>query len=313
VRCVLIYNPVSGCNRNGRIGQLHSVANALAGCGHEAELIATTAPGSALNQAREAVEGGAEIVFACGGDGTIHEVMQALVSESGEPTAALGIIPLGSANALARHLRLSLDPLRAAIEQIDSTPRQVSVGKLQCDGQVKYFIVMAGAGPDGALVYKMLATHKSTFGRLTYYMRAAKLFATRCFHAFELEYTEAESGKLVSRRVVSAMAVRVGDLGGLFSRLFASDARVQDEQLQLFMLGPPAWLSLPLWFSLGWLRLHRFNCFLHAAAVARFSCRPLSEPPPHIQADGEWLGRIPFEVSLVPNALRILMPKTAAD
>lgn len=307
MRCVLVYNSVSGRKRD-RQGQLRSIVDALTSLGHQAELVPTTAPGSATLQAQEAVRDGAEVVFACGGDGTIHEVVQALVSESGKPTTALGIIPLGSANALARHLRLSLDPMTAALEQIHSVPQLASVGKVQFNGQVRYFTVMAGAGPDGALVYDQLTAQKSRLGRMAYYLRAARLYMTRRFPAFEVEYTEAASGNLVTRRAVSAMAVRVGDLGGLFSKLVARDTGIHDAHLQLVLVGPPAWLSLPLWFICGWMNLHGLNRFLHSNAVTRFSCRPLSDPPPHFQADGEWLGRIPIEVSLVPNALRILIP-----
>jgi diacylglycerol kinase family enzyme len=307
VRCTLIYNPMSGRKRD-RLGQLRSIVDALAVLGHQAELIATTAPGSATAQARDAMRDGADAVFACGGDGAIHEVIQALVSESGQATATLGIIPLGSANALARHLRLSLDPMAAALEQIHSAPQLISVGKVQFDGQARYFTVMAGAGPDGALVYDQFTAQKSELGRMAYYLRAARLFLTRRFRAFDVEYTEAASGHLVTRRAVSAMAVRVGDLGGLFSKLVARDAGIRDSHLQLVLVGPPAWLSLPLWFICGWMNLHGLNRFLHSKAVTRFSCRPLSDPPPHFQADGEWLGHIPIEVSLVPNALRILIP-----
>lgn len=305
---MLIYNPESGRNRNQRPHQLRSIVDALTGLGHQAELVATTAPGSATLQTRQAVQDGADVVFACGGDGTIHEVIQALVSEARESTAALGIIPLGSANALARHLRLSLDPLTAVMQQINSTPQTVPVGKLQFDGRVRYFTVMAGAGPDGTLVYKMLATQKSRLGRLAYYLRAAHLFATTHFRAFEVDYTEAASGRRTMRRAVSAMTVRVSDLGGLFSKLVARDTGIHDSHLHLVILGPPAWLSLPLWFISSWLNMRGLNRFFHAIAVTSFSCRPLSGPPPRFQADGESLGRIPVEVSLVPDALRILIP-----
>lgn len=307
MRCVLIYNPVSGRKRD-RLGQLRPIVDALTGLGHQAELVATTSPGSATMQVRKVIEDGAEVVFACGGDGTIHEVIQALVSESGQATAALGIIPLGSANALARHLRLSLDPLTAAMQQIHCAAQLVSVGKLQFDGRVRYFLLMAGAGPDGALVYKMMAAQKSRLGRLAYYVRAAHLFATQRFRAFEVDYTEAASGGRVKRRVVGAMVVRVDDLGGLFSKLVASKAAIHDSDLQLVTLGSPAWLSLPLWFVSSWFNLRGLNRFLHTVEVTRFSCRPLSEPSPHFQADGECLGRIPVEMSLVPDALRIMNP-----
>jgi diacylglycerol kinase family enzyme len=104
------------------------------------------------------------------------------------------------------------------------------------------------------------------------------------------------------------MAVRVASLGGLFDKLVCS-AALEDMQLQLLILSPPALFSLPLWFISGWLRIHGLNRFLHSVKATSFSCRPLSDPAPHFQADGESLGRIPFEASLVDNALRILIPK----
>lgn len=259
-------------------------------------------------QARQAVRDGAEIVFACGGDGTVHEVLQGLVSEGGEHNPALGVIPLGSANALARHMCLSLDPLKAALQQIDATPRMIPIGKLACDGLVRYFAVMAGAGPDGALVYSLLANDKASLGRMSYYLRAARLFATRRFAAFEVEYIEAKSGASFTTQAVSVMAVRVCSLGGLFIKLVDRPADIADADLQLIMLRPPALLSLPLWFISGWLRLHGFNRFLRSVRVTRFSCRPLSGAAPHFQADGEWLGRIPVDASVIQDGVRILIP-----
>jgi len=247
-------------------------------------------------------------MFACGGDGTIHEVLQGLVSETGEHAAGLGIIPLGSANALARHLHLSLDPLQAARQQLNGTQVTIPVGRVTWAGQVRYFTVMAGAGADGVLVYSSLTAGKSQFGRLAYYLRAARLFATQRFAPFEVEYTEMESGTTATQRAVSVIAVRVGDLGGLFSKLTGRTAGIQDAQMQLLLLRPPAWLSLPSWFICGWLGINDRNGFLRNVKVNSFSCRPLSSPSPHFQADGEWLGRIPMRVSLVPDALRILMP-----
>lgn len=308
MRCILIHNPAAGRNRQGRAEQLRQIVDALSSLGHRVELLATTAPGSAATQARDAVSGGAEIVFACGGDGTVHEVIQGLTCESCAPTAVLGIIPLGSANALARNLRLSLDPLKAALQQIHGRPRTIPLGKVAYGGQTRYFAVMAGAGPDGALVYSLLSARKSSLGRLAYYLHAARLFATSRFRAFEIEYTDAATGETYTRKAVGAMAVRVNDLGGLFSKLAGRQASIQDAHLRLLVLSPPATLSLPLWFVSGWLNLLRLNPFLRFADVTGFSCRPGSGPAPHFQADGEWLGRIPIRVSMAPNALRLLVP-----
>jgi YegS/Rv2252/BmrU family lipid kinase len=308
VRCFLIYNPASGRQRSRRADLVQQVADAFTTLGHQVEIATTTAPGSAIKQARQAVEDGAQIVFACGGDGTVHEVLQGLVSEDSQHNAALGVIPLGSANALARHMRLSMDPMKAALQQIDAVPQTIPIGKLAYSGQIRYFAVMAGAGPDGALVYKLLANDKAKLGRMAYFLHAARLFATRRFDAFEVEYVEAESGAIVTTHAVSVMAVRVRSLGGLFNKLVSRSAGIHDADLQLIVLSPPALFSLPLWFISGWLHLHGLNHFLRSVKVTSFSCRPLPGAAPHFQADGEWLGRIPIEVSIVNNAVRILVP-----
>jgi YegS/Rv2252/BmrU family lipid kinase len=286
--------------------QINEVAEVLTGRGHSVEIVPTTAPGSAISQAREAAF--ADVIFACGGDGTIHEVLQGLVSETGEPVSTLGIIPLGSANALARHLHLSLDPRKAALQQIAGERRTIPVGKISYADDVRYFTVMAGAGPDGALTYSLLTSHKSRLGRMAYYLHAVRLLATRRFHPFEVEVTRSTPGPAIVRKAVSVMSARVDSLGGAFNGLTSNQASVHDRALQLVILSPPALISLPLWVLSGWFRANRLNPFLRCVDAASFSCRPLKGSVPHFQADGEWLGRLPLQVSLVPNAVRVLLP-----
>src|SRR5580698_11048134 len=112
-RAVLLYNPASGRRHTERLRLIEHIAKALRNEGLDLETIPTEAPGTAGRQTAEACTAGAEIVFACGGDGTIHEVLQGMAFQ---PQAVMGVIPLGSANALARHLQLSLDPVRAALQ-----------------------------------------------------------------------------------------------------------------------------------------------------------------------------------------------------
>jgi diacylglycerol kinase (ATP) len=307
VRCTLISNPVSGTGREDRLERIHSVANALSAEGHSVTIELTTAPGSASAQAREAVNRGAEVVFACGGDGTVNEVIQGLVSEDGHPVAALAIIPVGSANALARHLCLPFDPVHAALAQIRGGDRTIPVGKLECDGQTRYFAVMAGAGPDGALVYRMSTTRKSHLGRSAYYLRAAHLFATNRFQHFEVEYSQAGSKEPAKAHAVALMSARVGNLGGLFAGLTSRSASIEASELELYFVRRPAWLSLPLWFVSSWLGLQKRNPLLKHVKTAAFECMPLNGANVHVQADGEWIGRAPFRVSILPGALRILM------
>jgi len=308
MRLILILNPASGGGRSGRYEIVARVAEALAGLGNEVEVIQTETAGSAGALARRAAEGGADAVFACGGDGTVHEVMQGLVAEGGGGSAALGIVPMGSANALARHLGLSLEPVQAALDQALGICESVSVGKVEFAGESRYFAVMAGAGPDGALVYELETAHKAGWGRFAYYVHALRLFATRRFKAFSVEYRETATGRRMAEQAVCAMAVRVSSLGGIFGRL---TGRVTPEagRLRLVLVRPPALISLPVWFVCGWLGLERFNVLVRFASVSEFACAPVAGDSPHFEADGEWLGRLPIRVSMVPDALRILLPQ----
>ncbi len=301
-RAVLLYNPNAGRRTAHRLRVIESVAQALRNHSVETKILATEGPGTAGRQAADACEQGVDIIFACGGDGTVHEVLQGIAFH---PGTALGIIPLGSANVLARHLRLPLDPVRAAVHQLNGKPRTIPVGRVtyQTSGgeQSRYFLVLAGAGADGALVYRMLGSGKHRLGRMMYYLRSAHLFLSTRFPAFEVK-----SGGQTTR-AVSAMAVRVGDLGGLFSPLIRG-ASVDDPQLLLTTVAAPAHVSLPLWFTLGWARLHRLNRYVETRRVDSFACAAGETGNVQVQADGEWLGRTPMTVELIANGIRLLMP-----
>jgi diacylglycerol kinase family enzyme len=305
-RAALIFNPNAGRGGRSRLSLLEPAADVLLGRNIQVEIIATHGPGTAGAQGADAVGRGADLIFACGGDGTLHEVIQGLAHH---PSATVGILPLGSANALARHLGLSFNPATAVRQQLEFTPHSIPLGHVTCeaaDGPCsRYFAVMAGAGPDGMLVYRMLAAGKRRLGRSIYYLRAARLFLGSRFSSFRVNATLAE-GTATERDVVSAMAIRVGDLGGLFSPL-ARGASPTDDTLQLTLTEPPSHLALPAWFATSWTGTHHWNPYTQHLRVADFACSA-AEPRVHVQADGEWIGTTPMRVELVPNAIRLLMP-----
>jgi len=308
-RVLLLFNPAAGRRRTERLRTIEHIADALRSRGIEVQTAPTRAPGSAGDQAAEASNARIDTIFACGGDGTVHEVLQGLVFH---PHATLGVIPLGSANALARHLRLPLNPIRAALQQIDYQPQIIPLGKVDFQtrtGQAsRYFIVMAGAGPDGALVYNMLSSGKHKLGRLMYYLRAASLFCRGHFSSFTLTRTYASIH--TTQQAVSAMSVRVGDLGGLFAPLIRG-ASIEHPHLTLSIASDPAHLSLPAWFALSWARLHRWNRYVQTVPADSYHCSAGKTSVVQVQADGEWLGTTPMTVNLVPNALRLLTPVVA--
>ncbi len=104
---------------------------------------ATRAPGHATELAREAVAAGARLVIAVGGDGTVNEVARGLLGSG----SALGVVPVGSGNGLARALRIPLRPAHALAALEAGVRRPIDVGRL--NGGL--FLNVAGTGFDAAV------------------------------------------------------------------------------------------------------------------------------------------------------------------
>ncbi len=77
--------------------------------------------GGATSYAHQAVQAGFDTILACGGDGTVHEILQVLVGT----TVALGVIPFGTANALAADLGLTAKPAEIARVLLEAVPTRI--------------------------------------------------------------------------------------------------------------------------------------------------------------------------------------------
>ncbi len=143
----------------------------------------TEGPGDATRLAREAAEGGASLVVAAGGDGTVHEVVAGLVaaaaegggvvegvgSAGGRGGAALGIIPLGTGNDLARSLGLPAE-IDAALALCRRGPRRViDLIRVEVDGSDPEHLINAAAGGFSGRIHDALdAEVKRLWGPLSY-------------------------------------------------------------------------------------------------------------------------------------------------
>jgi diacylglycerol kinase family enzyme len=300
----LVVNPAAG--RAGLLrAQMPAMKTLLKAHGYDAEFVETSAdPGSAAQIARQAVSAGSSLVIACGGDGTVHGAVQGVARTD----AALGVLPLGTANALARNLGLPLDPLSALERLLSYTPRRIPLGHIDTATHSRWFAVMAGCGPDGALVHSLsqagAAILKKRFGRTAYYGHAARLFFTRRWPVFRVEL--AQTGQ--SMEAVALMASRVPDLGGVFSGV-TRQARMTDQRLQVQVVRPPARLSLPAWMACG--RMGWPNPWVTTVEAEEVRCVALSERQVYAQADAEPVGTLPMTLRVVPDALLLLLPPVA--
>src|SRR5438445_11556797 len=122
-KAILLYNPLSGRRRKHRVADMEAACSVLRVAGVEADPTATHSGPRASEQACEAIAAGCDTVFACGGDGTIHDVLQGMVSGS----ASLGIIPLGTANSLAHDLRNPQQPASSPRASLAPQPQQLGL------------------------------------------------------------------------------------------------------------------------------------------------------------------------------------------
>ena len=299
----LIVNPVA---RKSRLfeAQLPAILSLLKENGYWVNVLRTTsAPESARDLAAVAAAS-STLMVACGGDGTMHGVVQGIAQTS----AILGVVPLGTANALARNLGLPLDPLAAVAHLMTYQPRRIPLGQISTANGTRWFAVMAGCGPDGMLVDELSqaggARLKAKFGRTAYYIHAARLFFTRRWPVFAVKCRIADSDVWTTVDAVAMMCSRVADLGGVFSGT-SPLALMTDNRLHVRIVHGPAWISLPAWMMSARLRLP--NPWLTTVDCAEVECEGGGV---YAQVDAEGMGQLPMRLRVVPDALSVLM---AAD
>src|SRR6266699_1203235 len=130
-----------------------------------------------LDQARHifAARAAAEnrgLVIACGGDGTLNEIVNGLAAHQNGQRVPLALLPGGTANILAKELDLPWDIPKAAEKLVHGTVKEIALGlatPLEEPEKKKYFLSVAGAGPDGAIVYSINLGLKSRVGILAYW------------------------------------------------------------------------------------------------------------------------------------------------
>lgn len=150
---VFIVNPVSGTGRQKRIGGV--IEKYLDRSKYSFTIHFTDSRGHATILARQAVAGGAKVVVAVGGDGTVNEVGRGVVGSN----AAMAIIPTGSGNGLARHLKLPMN-FRKAIGIINrGYTRTIDTATLNG----AFFVNVAGVGFDALVARKFAEAERRGF------------------------------------------------------------------------------------------------------------------------------------------------------
>jgi diacylglycerol kinase (ATP) len=318
-KAALFYNPDSGgSHARRRQAELESVLALLRKAGVEAQLILSDSRAHAVENAQQAVLAGCDTVFACGGDGTIHNIIQVLATTQ----VALAILPMGTANALAHDLGIPANLEAAAQAALQAVPRRVALGRIKCvdlEGKpgTRFFIVAAGAGVDAHLFYKLHAGHKQRMGMAAYYTRAWQLWFTYPMTRFGVEFCENGSGQRQRADITELMAVRIRNFGGVLQEL-APGASLERDDLRLVLCRTASRMAYLLYVTRGMLRRNWKVPGIELAYSGEVACQYLSatsvgdtthgQAKVYVEADGELVGTLPAEITMAPDALTLLAP-----
>jgi diacylglycerol kinase (ATP) len=281
------------------VGQkrLEEAANVLRSCGHELTLAPTTGPGTAGGIARQWIEKGVEMVIVSGGDGTINEVVEGMLHSP----VPLAVLPAGTANVLANETGMSTSLEKAARALADYRPQRIAVGRLHASGAAapRHFLLMAGVGLDARIVYNVSAGLKRKVGKLAYWAAAMSVIGR------DLEEFDVKADGAI-HKCSFALVSRVRNYGGDFE--IACQTRLMDDAFEVVLFeGRSSARYLKYFTGVALKRLQGMKgvTVLRARKVCMSG---VNDPRVHIQVDGEYAGRLPASIEIVPDALTLLLP-----
>jgi diacylglycerol kinase (ATP) len=302
---LLIYNPTSGRKRHRRFAEIERAVRILKESGISTELAATTGPGSATKIARQAVEKHRGMVIACGGDGTINEIVNGL-AKSDVPMA---LLPAGTANILAKELGIPWDIPHASRLIAGGTVRRVALGvAVATNGnhaaimpdEGRYFLSVAGAGPDGAIVNGVHAELKKSTGILAYWLEGFR-------QLFQYNFPEIRIRSAGAERLATIIVVgRTAHYGGPFK--ITTGANLFKDQFEFLTNSRRSRLAYLACLPALWLGILRQMKGIETWKATETLCEPANGEPVYAQVDGEPVGPLPIAFRIVPDALSIVTP-----
>ena len=290
----IIANPVSGRGRARRIGE--QVADLLHERGVDADLMVSEAPGDCERLAREALARGARQVAACGGDGTVHEVVNGLANSD----AVLGVVPCGRGNDLARALGVSRDVKDVVNTLVHGVDRAIDLGK----AGDRFFATVASLGFDTAVAQRMrnqgagfLMRALGVGGTVSY-----GLTVLRTLFGYRSPFVRlwGDFGVFEGRVLLAATANAPFYGSGV---KIAPDAIVDDGILDVCIVA-----DVSRWTVLRMFLRAYSGAHVGHSAVRIVQTRTLqieSDDPLWVFADGEPMCDVPAKIEVVPGALKV--------
>ena len=287
----LITNPISGKGTAAAVAE--QAFQRLTAEDYTGRLELTTQSGDANRIAREAIENGSHWIIACGGDGTIHEVVNAIAEK---PDVVLGVLPCGKGNDFAEALKIPTKPMEAIQVLLDGVTRQVDLGKIGDH----YFDTIVTCGYDAEVSRRVTEEGAPFSGTASYvYTAITTLFGYRS----PTVRLEGDFGLYEGEILLTATGLTASYGGGM---KIVPEAIIDDGLFDVCIIEPvPRRTVLRLLVTLFWgghtghpaVQMHRTK-----------SLTIETDPPILLYADGERICYTPATVEIIEQGLTVIAP-----
>ncbi len=299
----IIFNPLAGGGHSRRPMHLDEARRVLAAAGIDADLRPTSGPGEAGAIAANAIAEGRQMIIVCGGDGTLNEVVNGMAGSQ----VPVALLPAGTANVLAKELGISWKIPRAAAMISDGIPVRIALGLMTPAGDPsarRYFIAVAGAGADAALVHAMDPALKLKTGIASYWFEGVRQLLRYKFPRFRIIASHHTGEKTVDGTLV--VIGRTKNYGGPFRITTGADFFSNEFELAVFT--SQSSLRYITYLPATWTGILRRLHDVHFVKTSAFRCESLGPGPVYAQLDGEASVPLPVDFTIVPDALTLIVP-----
>ena len=289
----LIINPVAG---KGQPVVLDGVLSYLASQGWEVDSRYTGCRGEGTALARQAIEDQCDVVIACGGDGTLNDVINGIVGSD----AILGVIPLGTVNIWAREAGIPRKPLAAAEALVKGEVRRVDLG-LAGD---HCFLLMAGVGFDAEVARQLNPKDKQSLGVAAYLIKGV----TTALSFTGTRVSVILDGRKLRRKMLLMIVGNTRNYGGIVE--ITTEAQIDDGFLDVCIFEGQGFFRKLTHLIRVFGRHHRDDPEVEYFRVKSVSIR--SSTPLPVQVDGDTIGTTPMTFRILPKALRVILTRSAS-
>jgi diacylglycerol kinase (ATP) len=292
-RACFVVNPTSGAGRGARRWSV--LHDRLRASGIEPRIVYTTGIGSGRALAGDAAKGGAPLVVAVGGDGTVNEVVDGVADI---PGAIIGLLLTGRGRDAVRNFDLPSTADRAVAGLLNGTVTHFDLGVVRpATASPRHFVNAAGVGFDATVAERAAAIP----GRGAMPYLAGIVLSLARHRPIDAEVTI--DGRQVATGPVTLVAIANGAWygGGM---MIAPGARPDDGALDVVVIGALSRRELLTWLPTIFRGTHLRHPAVSMHRAARVEVRAATPLPAHV--DGELIGTTPIVAEIRPSALRLL-------